>query len=88
MGAFVWHGLLGVDAFHEPTEELSNLLVIAANGIDGSPINMITELDQITVAGVTSPDATLSVNGRLISPDSKGSFSIDLDMLVPTPPES
>ena len=36
------------------------------------PINMLTDLKQVNVAGVTSPDATLSVNGRLVSPDPQG----------------
>ena len=44
-------------------------------------INLVTELDQVTVAGVTSPDATLSVNGRLVLPNLEGLFSIDLDFL-------
>lgn len=32
----------------------------------------------ITVAGVTSPDATVSVNGNLVIPGIDGSFSIGL----------
>ena len=49
-------------------------------------VNMITEYDQINVAGVTSPDATLSVNGRLVSPNSEGLFSIDMDFSNPSIP--
>jgi len=43
-------------------------------------VNLITDLDQISVAGVTSPDASLSVNGRLVLPDVEGHFSVDLDL--------
>ena len=32
----------------------------------------------ITVAGLTSPDATVSVNGILALPDAEGRFSVDL----------
>ena len=41
-------------------------------------INLVTGLAQITVSGVTSPDATLSVNGRLALPDADGNFSADV----------
>jgi len=34
--------------------------------------------DTVTVAGVTSPDATVSVNGILVTPDADGRFSIEL----------
>ena len=34
----------------------------------------------VTVAGLTSPDATVSVNGVLALPDSQGRFSIDLPL--------
>jgi hypothetical protein len=47
--------------------------------ITSPEVNLVTELNQVTVAGVTSPDATLSVNGRLLFPDAEGLFSIDLD---------
>ncbi len=43
--------------------------------------NLVTKLDRVTVAGVTSPDATLSVNGRLAFPDPEGKFSLDLELL-------
>ena len=42
-------------------------------------VNLITELDHVTVAGITSPDATLSVNGILALPDPDGLFSVDVD---------
>lgn len=32
----------------------------------------------VTVAGLTSPDATVSVNGILAKPDAQGRFSVDL----------
>ena len=38
-------------------------------------VNLVTESGQVTVAGVTSPDATLSLNGRLDFPDPEGIFS-------------
>jgi len=41
-------------------------------------INLVTGLDRITVSGVTSPDASLSVNGRLALPDADGNFSADV----------
>ncbi|MDP6549672.1 MAG: hypothetical protein QF659_06345 [Dehalococcoidia bacterium] len=36
--------------------------------------------DSVTVAGLTSPDATVSVNGVLVTPDVQGRFAIDLPM--------
>ena len=44
-------------------------------------VNLVTSLDRISVTGVTSPDATLSVNGRLALPDPEGRFSISFDLL-------
>ena len=32
----------------------------------------------VTVSGLTSPDATVSVNGILAKPDAQGRFSVDL----------
>ena len=42
--------------------------------------DMIVASDTVTVAGFTSPDATLSVNGDLVTPDADGSFSIELSI--------
>ena len=42
-------------------------------------VDLITDLDLVSVSGVTSPDATVSVNGRLALPDAQGKFSISLD---------
>ena len=42
--------------------------------------NLITSAGLITVAGITSPDATLSINGRLVRPDVEGFFSTDLQL--------
>jgi hypothetical protein len=42
--------------------------------------NLITELYRISVTGITAPDVTLSVNGRLALPDSEGRFSVDVDL--------
>ena len=36
--------------------------------------------DVVTVAGLTSPDATVSVNGILALPDAQGRFSVDLPL--------
>ena len=41
-------------------------------------VNQVTDLDHVTVSGMTSPDATLSVNGRLALPDPGGLFSVDV----------
>ncbi len=43
-------------------------------------INLVTGLDQISVRAVTSPDATLSVNGRLVLPDEQGNLTVDVDL--------
>lgn len=40
--------------------------------------DQVVASDTVTVAGVTSPDATVSVNGILVTPDADGRFSIDL----------
>ena len=40
----------------------------------------MVDSDTVTVAGLTSPDATLSVNGFLLVPDTDGRFAIDLAM--------
>ena len=40
---------------------------------------MVTS-DSVKVAGRSSPDATVSVNGVLVTPDSQGRFAIDLPM--------
>jgi len=42
-------------------------------------VNLVTSADRVAVSGVTSPDATLSVNGRLALSDPQGRFSIDLE---------
>ena len=42
-------------------------------------VNLVTELDRVFVSGVTSPDATISVNGRLALPDHDGNFMVYLD---------
>ena len=57
-------------------EPQSKLLELRLTSPD---INMVTELSQVTVAGMVSPGATLSVNGHLVSPNTEGLFSIDLD---------
>lgn len=40
--------------------------------------DQVVASDTVTVAGVTSPDATVSVNGILVTPDAGGRFSIEL----------
>ena len=42
-------------------------------------LNLVTELDRVFVSGVTSPDATISVNGRRALPDHDGNFMVNLD---------
>ena len=39
---------------------------------------MIVASDIVIVAGLTSPDATLSVNGDLVTPEADGRFSIEV----------
>jgi len=44
-----------------------------------SPVgDMIVASDTVTVAGFTSADATLSVNGDLVTPDGDGNFSVEV----------
>jgi hypothetical protein len=42
--------------------------------------NTVVTSEFVTVAGLTSPDATVSVNGILVLPDSQGHFSVDLPL--------
>ena len=42
-------------------------------------VNLVTDSDLVSVSGVASPDATVSVNGRLVLPDAQGRFSITVD---------
>ena len=42
--------------------------------------NTVVRLDTITVEGLSSPDATISVNGRLAIPAPYGRFSTDLSI--------
>ena len=39
---------------------------------------MVVETDSITVTGISSPDATVSINGRLAIPNAAGHFSLEL----------
>ena len=48
--------------------------------LESPKINLVTNLNRISVTGVTSPDATLSVNGQLALPDAEGNFSADLGL--------
>jgi len=41
-------------------------------------VNLVTDSDLVSVSGVASPDATVSVNGHLALPDAQGKFSISL----------
>lgn len=43
-------------------------------------INLVTTSDRISVTGVASPDATVSVNGKLVIPDPDGNFSTGLGL--------
>ena len=42
------------------------------------PDDMIVDSETITVTGIASPDATVSVNGSLAIPDADGRFSLEL----------
>ncbi len=42
------------------------------------PEDMIVDSETITVTGIASPDATVSVNGSLAIPDADGRFSLEL----------
>ena len=42
------------------------------------PEDMIGDSETITVTGIASPDATVSVNGNLANPDAAGRFSLEL----------
>ena len=39
---------------------------------------MIVDNETITVTGIASPDATVSINGNLAIPDADGRFSLEL----------
>ncbi len=47
--------------------------------ISSPDVNLVTDSDQVSVSGVVTPDATVSVNGRLVLPDAQGRFSLTLD---------
>lgn len=42
------------------------------------PEDMIVDNETITVTGIASPDATVSINGNLAIPDADGRFSLEL----------
>ena len=42
---------------------------------------MVVDSDSITVVGITSPDATVSVNGNLAIPDVVGRFAVNLTIM-------
>lgn len=42
------------------------------------PKDMIVDSENITVTGIASPDATVSINGNLAIPDADGRFSLEL----------
>ncbi len=42
------------------------------------PEDMIVDSETITVTGIASPDATVSINGNLAIPDADGRFSLEL----------
>ena len=54
-----------------------------------SPVeDIVVASELVTVAGLTSPDATVSINGLLTLPDSQGRFSIDLPLSIEDNPLS
>ena len=48
--------------------------------------NLITDAKSVSVTGITSPDATLSVNGRLVLPNADGIFSTEFELSDPQNP--
>ena len=42
---------------------------------------MVVGSDTISVVGITSPEATVSVNGNLVTPDATGTFAVDLTIM-------
>lgn len=46
--------------------------------LSSPPGDQVVASETVTVAGMTSPDATVSVNGILVTPDADGRFSIEL----------
>ena len=48
--------------------------------VTSPPGDAVVTSDSVKVAGRSSPDATVSVNGVLVTPDSQGRFAIDLPM--------
>lgn len=42
------------------------------------PEDLVVDTETITVTGLTSPDATVSVNGNLVIPNAAGHFSLEL----------
>jgi hypothetical protein len=48
----------------------------------------VVNSDSVTVAGLTSPDAMVSVNGVLVTPDDQGRFTVDLPMSLQDNPLS
>ncbi|MCH8107954.1 MAG: hypothetical protein IIB30_06325 [Chloroflexi bacterium] len=43
--------------------------------------DMVVDTSTITVTGITSPDATVSVNGYLAAPDVAGRFAVDVTIV-------
>ncbi|PKB79832.1 MAG: hypothetical protein BZY88_11360 [SAR202 cluster bacterium Io17-Chloro-G9] len=42
---------------------------------------MVVDSETIIVVGITSPDATVSINGNLAIPDVEGRFALDMAIM-------
>ena len=65
----------------EPTLAPSATLAPLKLEVTSPTKDTVVDSDTITVVGITSPDATVSVNGNLVTPDVAGRFAIDLTIM-------
>lgn len=70
------HALQSTTATSAPIPQTAALKLEVTSPGDNAVVNS----QLITVAGLTSPDAAVSVNGRLVTPDPDGRFATDLLM--------
>ena len=65
---------LGAPAWPTPVPQSESLDL----DVTFPPGDMIVDNETITVTGIASPDATVSINGNLAIPDADGRFSLEL----------
>ena len=65
-----------VSSSASPVLQLAGLIL----EVSTPPEDSMVSSEFVTVAGLTSPDATVSVNGILALPDTQGRFSVDLPL--------